>query len=96
MNAPHLLAINRVQQARIVLIEHAAFDQKACDPLEDALKAGGRVSIAADDYSVPGADHDDRIFSAICRTAETLLQIDRYERRALSRRKKALRALFRQ
>jgi hypothetical protein len=47
------------------------------------------------DSSVTGTDHDGQVFSAIFRVAEKLLQFDRYERRALSRRKKALKELFR-
>jgi hypothetical protein len=89
-------AINRVRQARVALIEHAAVDHETHErPLEKTLKTDGILSIAAHDSSATSTGHDDRMLSAICRVAEMLLQFDRYERRALSRRKKALRALIR-
>jgi hypothetical protein len=85
-------AINRVRQARVALIENAAVDHETCRrPLEKSHETDGVVSIAAHDSCMPSRD-----LSVICRVAETLLQFDRYERRALSRRRKALRALFRE
>jgi hypothetical protein len=80
-------AVNRVRQVRVALIEHTAVAHKNCErPLESALKTDGVVSITAHDSSTTHTD-DEQI--------QMLLQIDRYERRALSRRKKALRALIR-
>jgi hypothetical protein len=77
-------AINHVRQARAAFIERAAVSETR----EPAL--------AAHDASTIIMDRDAQIHSAICSAAGTLLQFDRYERRALSRRKKALRALFRE
>jgi hypothetical protein len=90
-------AINRVRQARVALIEHAVVDHGTRERLlENALKTDGVVAIARHDSSVTSTENDEQTLSAIYRVAEKLLQFDRYERRAVSRRKKALRALFRQ
>jgi hypothetical protein len=88
-------AINRVRQARLALIKNAVVDHGTRERLlENTLKTDGVVSIAKHDSSVASTEHDEQSLSAIYRIAKKLLQFDRYERRALSRRKKALRALF--
>lgn len=82
-------AINRVRQARVALIEHAAVDHENFElTRESGLKINGDISLP------DSIDRDDQTHLAICRIAQMLLRLDRYERRALSRRKRALRDLF--
>jgi len=82
-------AINR---HRFVDARTAAEAQFAINRVRQARVA--LIENAAVDHSfITSTDHDGPVFSAI---AEKLLQLDRYERRALSRRKRALQALFRQ
>lgn len=78
MAAAAELDILRVRAARIALINQLARDRGIFEP---------------ETAGVPNPEDPERMIVAFARAAPDLAKYDRYERRALSRRKSALRAL---
>ena len=101
------LELLRVRAARVALINHFAHDRLTYAPLTKKLNQtlrymarllpNSELAAAMEGHwrkrRPPIPENAERVLAAFRRAAPDLANYDRYERRALSRRKRALRAL---